>query len=122
MVINVLEAGGSNPNSRRDRGVAWEEPRPTQDLGLVVKIPIRSIHKLSKELEKKDMLEPAKIILDAVVEARADIQINAIHMHRGLKASLHQCEMGMNQDRVGFGGGSNGNSIMIDLYMERNAL
>ena len=32
---------------------AWGEPRATQDLDLVVKIPIKSINKLSKELEKE---------------------------------------------------------------------
>jgi len=55
----------------------------------VVKIPIRSIKKLSKELEKRDMLVPAEIILDAVVENRADIPINAIHMYSGFKADLY---------------------------------
>jgi len=68
---------------------AWGEPRATQDLDLVVKIPIRSIPKLSKELEKRDMLVPAEIIMDIVVEDRADIPINAIHMHSGLKADLY---------------------------------
>jgi hypothetical protein len=41
----------------------WGEPRATQDLDLVIKIPTRSINKLSKELEKRDMLIPAEIIL-----------------------------------------------------------
>jgi len=68
---------------------AWGEPRATQDLDLVVKISIRSIPKLSKELEKRDMLVPAEIIMDIVVEDRADIPINAIHMHSGLKADLY---------------------------------
>ena len=45
---------------------AWREPRATQDLDLVVKIPIKSINKLSKELEKRDMLIPADIILDSI--------------------------------------------------------
>jgi hypothetical protein len=40
---------------------AWGEPRAIQDLDLVVKIPIKSINKLSKELEKRDMLVPAEI-------------------------------------------------------------
>lgn len=31
---------------------AWGEPRARQDLDLVVKIPIKSVNKLSKELEK----------------------------------------------------------------------
>ena len=41
---------------------AWGEPRATQDLDLVVKIPIKSVNKLSKKLEKRDMLIPAEII------------------------------------------------------------
>jgi hypothetical protein len=73
---------------------AWGEPRATQDLDLVVKIPIKSITKLSKELEKRDMLVPAEIILDAVVEDRADIPINAIHMYSGLKADLYPVREG----------------------------
>jgi hypothetical protein len=73
---------------------AWGEPRATQDRDLVVKIPIKSINKLSKELEKRDMLVPAEIILDAVVEDRADIPINAIHMYSGLKADLYPVRKG----------------------------
>ena len=68
---------------------AWGEPRATQDLDLVVKIPIKSVNKLSKELEKRDMLIPAEIILDSILEDRADIPINAIHMYSGLKADLY---------------------------------
>ena len=68
---------------------AWGEPRATQDVDLVVKIPIKSINKLSKELEKRDMLIPAKIILDTILDYRADIPLNAIHMHSGLKADLY---------------------------------
>ncbi len=68
---------------------AWGEPRATQDLDLVVRIPIKAINKLSKELEKRDMLLPADIILDSILEERADNPINAIHMHRGLKADLY---------------------------------
>ena len=73
---------------------AWGEPRATQDLDLVIKIPIKSINKLSKELKKRDMLVPAEIILDAVVEDRADIPINAIHMYSGLKADLYPVREG----------------------------
>ena len=73
---------------------AWGEPRATQDLDLVVKIPIKAINKLSKELEKRDMLIPAEIILDSILEERADIPINAIHMHSGLKADLYPVREG----------------------------
>jgi hypothetical protein len=73
---------------------AWGEPRATQDLDLVVKIPIKSINNLSKELEKRDMLIPAEIILDNILENRADIPINAIHMHSGFKADLYPVREG----------------------------
>ncbi len=73
---------------------AWGEPRATQDIDLVVRIPIKAINKLSKELKKRDMLIPGEIILDAILEDRADIPINAIHMHSGLKADLYPVREG----------------------------
>jgi len=67
---------------------AWGEPRATQDLDIVVSIPIKAVNKLSKELEKRDMLIPAEIILDSILEDRADIPINAIHMYSLFKSFL----------------------------------
>jgi hypothetical protein len=49
---------------------------------------------LSKELKKRDMLIPAEIILDTILEERVDIPINAIHMHSGLKADLYPVREG----------------------------
>jgi hypothetical protein len=60
----------------------------------VVNIPIKSINKLSKELKKRDMLIPAEIILDNILEDCADIPINAIHMYSGLKADLYSVREG----------------------------
>src|SRR5690606_20718500 len=37
----------------------------------------------------RDMLVPADIILDTLAEDRADIPLNAIHIHSGLKADLY---------------------------------
>ena len=68
---------------------AWGEPRATQDLDIVINLPIEAVGKFSKELEKRDMLVPADIILDAMMEERADIPLNAIHMYSGLKADLY---------------------------------
>src|ERR1041385_3808420 len=73
---------------------AWGEPPATQDLDLVVNIPIKSVNKLSKELEKRDMLIPAEIILDNILEDRADIPLNAIHMYSGFKADLYPVREG----------------------------
>ncbi len=73
---------------------AWGEPRASQDLDLVVKIPIKSIKRLSRELEKRDMLIPAEIILENILEDRADIPLNAIHMYSRLKADLYPVREG----------------------------
>ena len=52
-------------------------------------VEIRTNTAVGKELEKRDMLLPSDIILDAMVEERADIPLNAIHMYSGLKADLY---------------------------------
>lgn len=68
---------------------AWGEPRATQDLDIVINLPVKAIGRFSKELEKRNMLVPADIILDTMMEDRADIPLNAIHMYSGLKADLY---------------------------------
>jgi hypothetical protein len=73
---------------------AWGEPRATQDLDFVIDLPIETVNKLSKELEKRHMLVPAEIMLDMIREDRADIPINAIHMYTGLKADLYPVREG----------------------------
>ncbi len=73
---------------------AWGEPRATQDVDIVINLPIKAVGRFSKELEKRDMLVPADIILDTILEDRADIPINAIHMHSGLKADLYPVRSG----------------------------
>ena len=73
---------------------AWAEPRATQDIDIVINLPMEAIGKFSKELEKRNMLVPAEIILDTVLEDRADIPINAIHIYSGLKADLYPVRPG----------------------------
>jgi hypothetical protein len=68
---------------------AWGEPRATQDLDFVIDLPVKAANKLSKELEKRHMLVPAEIMLDTIMEDRADIPINAIHIYTGFKADLY---------------------------------
>lgn len=73
---------------------AWGEARATLDLDLVVNIPLEAVGRLSKELEKRAMLVPAEIILDNILETRADLPINAIHMVSGYKADLYPLREG----------------------------
>jgi hypothetical protein len=95
LVLNALEAAGVDYLIVGAVAAwAWGEPRATQDLDLVVDIPLEAVGRLSKELEKRDMLVPAEIILDAIVEDRTDLPINAIHMYSGFKADLYPVRPG----------------------------
>ena len=67
---------------------AWGDPRTTRDLDLVVELPYEAMPALSRELEKRDMLVPVDIMMDLMLEDRADLPINAIHMTSGYKAEL----------------------------------
>jgi hypothetical protein len=81
---------GRLPNGLGENGV-------TQDLDMIVKIPIRVINKLSKELEKRDLLiHSSQDHPEYILEDRADIDIpiNAIHMPSGLKADLYPVREG----------------------------
>jgi len=68
---------------------AWGEPRATQDLDVVLSIPVESIGKLSKELEVRNMPVPADVILDAILDEGGDFPVSAIHRFSGYKADLY---------------------------------
>ncbi len=95
MVIECLEAAGVDYLiGGAVAEWAWGEPRATQDLDLVVNIPLRSIKRLSRELKKRDLLLPAEVILESVLEDRADIPINVIDPYSGMKADLYPVREG----------------------------
>ena len=73
---------------------AWGEARATLDLDVVVNIPLESVNRLANELNKRNMLVPADIILDNILETRADLPINAIHIYSGYKADLYPLRLG----------------------------
>ena len=73
---------------------AWGEPRSTLDLDLVVNIPLESVNRLSEALKKREMLVPAEIIRDNILDDQVDHPVNAIHMHSGYKADLYLVRAG----------------------------
>ncbi|MEJ2599164.1 MAG: hypothetical protein P8Z00_12570 [Anaerolineales bacterium] len=81
---------------------AWGEPRATQDLDLVIALPLEGVTRLSNELKARDMLVPREVILEALTEDRGDFPINAIHMHSGLKADLYPIRPGDELRREAF--------------------
>ena len=89
LVVDALEAAGAQYMLGGALAVAaWAEARSTQDVDLVVSLPLERFQSLSAELAKRDMLVPVEIILETYIENRADIPLNAIHIHSGYKAEL----------------------------------
>lgn len=102
-VIAAIEAAGVSYMIGGAVAVwAWGEPRATLDLDLVVDIPLEAAGRLSKELEKRDMLVPEEIILNNILEDRADLPINAIHKPSGYKADLYPLREGDELRRSAF--------------------
>lgn len=67
---------------------AWGQARTTQDLDVVVDLPVEAMPTLSDELQKRDMLVPFDVMLDLRLRSRGDLAINAIHWPSGYKAEL----------------------------------
>lgn len=67
---------------------AWGEPRTTRDFDVAIDVPVKKMRQLSQELEKRDMLVPWDVIQNLWLERRADLPVNAIHLHTGYKAEL----------------------------------
>lgn len=67
---------------------AWGDPRTTRDLDLVVDLHLEAVADLARELEIRDMLVPVEIMVDLLMEDRADLPINAIHIGSGYKAEM----------------------------------
>lgn len=68
---------------------AWGEPRSTLDLDLMISVPVEAIVRLSEELKARDMLLPPDIIMDAIIEERSNLPLNANHAYSGFKADLY---------------------------------
>jgi hypothetical protein len=89
LVIEALEASEVEYMLAGALAVAaWAEARSTQDVDIVINVSVQRMVPLSEELEKRDMLVPADIILDLFMETRADLPVNAIHLHTGYKAEF----------------------------------
>ena len=89
LVLEALE--GANVKYMLGGAVAlaaWGQGRTTEDLDVVVDLPLESMAALSRELEKRDMLMPPDIMLDLWLNPQGDLAINVMHWPSGYKLEL----------------------------------
>ncbi len=68
---------------------AWGEPRATRDLDLVVDLPVEAAGGLAEALASRNIPLPAEIILDRLIEDRADVPLSAVHVPTGYKVDIY---------------------------------
>lgn len=89
LVLDAIEAAGIDYLIGGSLAlIAWGQPRTTEDVDVLIELPGNRIRLLSQELEKRQMLVPADILLDLLLLTEGDLPANAIHLDSGYKAEL----------------------------------
>lgn len=68
--------------------MAYAEARATQDVDLVINLPLERIQAFSQELEKRQVLIPPDIILERFIQPQGDIPLSGIHLYSGQRADI----------------------------------
>ena len=66
----------------------WGEPRSTQDVDFVINLQPEQIPRLSEALARRNILLPADLMLDQLLETRGDVALVCYHTSAGFKAEL----------------------------------
>lgn len=89
IVIDALEAAQVDYALGGALAVAaWAEARSTQDIDLVINLPVEQIQRLSDELGQRAVLIPPDLMLDLYLEARGDVAAVGYHLHWSYKVEL----------------------------------
>ena len=67
---------------------AWAEARSTQDVDLVIDLPVEQIQRFSDELAQRQILIPPDLALDLLLESRGDTPLVGYHMVWSYKVEL----------------------------------
>jgi hypothetical protein len=67
---------------------AWAEARSTQDVDLVVTLPVEQMQTFSDELARRDVLIPPDLMLDMFLEMRGDVPLVGYHLQWSQKVEM----------------------------------
>lgn len=74
--------------------MAYAEGRATQDVDIVLNLPLEKATDFSKQLEKRDILIPAEIILERYEQSEIDLPLSGVHLHSGQRADIYLLQPG----------------------------
>jgi hypothetical protein len=67
---------------------AWAEARSTQDVDLVINLPVEQMARFSEELTRREVLIPADLMLDQFLEMRGDVALVGYHLQWTYKVEM----------------------------------
>lgn len=74
--------------------MAYAEARATQDVDVVVNLPLERIQDFSRELEKRQVLIPPDLILERFIQPQGDVPLSGIHLTSGQRADIFLLQEG----------------------------
>lgn len=95
LVLDAIEATGAEYMLGGALAVmAYAEARATQDVDVVVNLPLEHIQDFSSELEKRQVLVPPDLIMERFIHPQGDIPLSGIHLHSGQRADIFLLQEG----------------------------
>ncbi|NUM43686.1 MAG: hypothetical protein HUU38_03190 [Anaerolineales bacterium] len=74
--------------------MAYAEARATQDVDVVVNLPVERIQDFSRELQKRHVLIPSELILERFIQPQHDTPLSGIHLYSGQRADIFLLQKG----------------------------
>lgn len=95
LILNAIEATGAEYMLGGALAVmAYAEARATQDVDVVVNLPVERVQDFSRELEKRQVLIPPDLMLERFLTPHGDIPLSGFHLHSGQRADIFLLQEG----------------------------
>jgi len=89
LAIDALEAAQVNYALGGALAVAaWAEARSTQDVDLIIALPVEQMQTFSDELARREILIPSDLMLDMFLEIRGDVPLVGYHLQWSQKVEM----------------------------------
>lgn len=89
LIIDALEAAQIDYALGGALAVAaWAEARSTQDVDLVINLPVEQMTRFSDELSRRQVLVPSDLMLDQFLESRGDVPLVGYHLLWSYKVEM----------------------------------
>ncbi|HNB53334.1 MAG TPA: hypothetical protein PK530_15390 [Anaerolineales bacterium] len=95
LILDAIEATASEYMLGGALAVmAYAEARATQDVDVVVNLPVERIQDFSGELKKRQVLIPPELMLERFIQPQGDTPLSGVHLYSGQRADIFLLQEG----------------------------